>query len=101
MNRYIKFLYSIIVLIPLLLLVIFSKDISNKSYYSLLITGYIIFLLFMAYLYFEKRKKGIQEIAVIATLSSLASIGRVIFAPIPNVQPATFIILMSGLIFGY
>ena len=100
MNRYIKLIYSIIVLFPLLLLIVFSKDIANKSYYSLLITGYIVFLLFMAYAYFEKSKKGLQEIAVIATLSSLSAIGRVIFSPIPNIQPATFIILMSGLIFG-
>ena len=101
MNRYKRFLYIIIVLAPLLLLMIFSRDISNESYYSLLITAYIIFLLFMAYMYFEKSKKGVQEIAVIATLSSISAIGRVIFAHIPNVQPSTFIILISGLVFGW
>lgn len=101
MSRYRRFLYIIIVLAPLLLLMIFSGDISNKSYYSLIITAYIIFLLFMAYMYFEKSKKGVQEIAVIATLSSISAIGRVIFAPIPNVQPSTFIILISGLVFGW
>ena len=100
MKKLYKYIYLIVVLIPLFLLIAFSKELSNKSYYSLLITGDVIFTLFIAYLYFERRKKGIQEIVIIATLSSIAAVSRVIFAPIPNVQPATFIILISGLVFG-
>ena len=100
MKKLRNLIYILIVLFPLILIIAFSRSLSNKSYYGLLITSDVIFTLFIAYFYFEKSKKGIQEIAVIATLSSFAAISRVIFVSIPNIQPATFVILISGVVFG-
>lgn len=52
------------------------------------------------YAYFEDRRKDVKIIAMIASLSAVASGGRVLFAAIPNIQPATFIIAVSGYVFG-
>jgi energy-coupling factor transport system substrate-specific component len=45
--------------------------------------------------------KGIktEEIAILSILTAAASAGRVIFTPIPNVQPTSFIIIMTGILF--
>ncbi|MEG6616822.1 ECF transporter S component [Peptococcaceae bacterium 1198_IL3148] len=48
----------------------------------------------------EKSRPSAKEIAVLATLAALAALGRVPFAAIPNVQPTTFLVLISGYVFG-
>lgn len=68
--------------------------------YSNMIVVAVILLLVLAYLYFEKSSMGSKEIGIIATLSSLAAVARVPFAPIPNVQPTTFLVALSGYVFG-
>ncbi len=52
------------------------------------------------YLRLEQKKPAAKELALIATLASLAALGRVPFAAIPNVQPTTFLVLISGYVFG-
>src|SRR5665647_1139165 len=46
--------------------------------------------------------KGIktEEIVMLSVLTAVASVGRVIFTPIPSVQPTSFIIIMTGILFG-
>jgi len=46
------------------------------------------------------RKLSSKEVATLATMAALASAGRVAFAAIPSVQPATVIILITGFVFG-
>lgn len=57
-------------------------------------------ILFMSYFYFEKSNAGTKEIAIIATLSAFATVGRIAFAPIPNVKPVTFLVALTGFVFG-
>jgi len=56
----------------------------------------------LAFLYwgFEKSTASSHEIAVIAVLGATAAVGRVPFAALPNVQPTTFIVIISGFVFG-
>lgn len=68
--------------------------------FSLIITLTVFFLLFLSYFYFERSSMGTKEIALIATLSSFAGVGRVAMAFIPSVQPTTFLVAISGFIFG-
>lgn len=49
---------------------------------------------------FEKKDVAAEKIILIALHSALAVAGRVIFAAIPSVQPASFIIIMTGIVFG-
>lgn len=39
-------------------------------------------------------------ISVTAALAALASLGRILFASLPSVQPVTFLVLLSGYVFG-
>jgi energy-coupling factor transport system substrate-specific component len=71
-----------------------------KGDLSWIITLGVIIILVLSYIYFEKSSLGNKEIALIATLSTFGAIGRVIFAPFPNIKPTTFIVAISGLVFG-
>lgn len=66
----------------------------------LIITLGVFFTLFISYFYFEKSKMGTKEIALIATLSAFSAVSRVPFAAIPGVQPTTFLVALSGYVFG-
>lgn len=49
---------------------------------------------------FERRKMEARELVLLAILASIAAVGRIPFASIPSVQPTTFVIMMSGYVFG-
>ncbi|HHW60485.1 MAG TPA: ECF transporter S component [Syntrophomonadaceae bacterium] len=68
----------------------------NWGFLSTLI---VILLIIIAYLFF-RRKEGGKELALIATMSALAALVRIPFAMLPSVQPMTFLIIMSGVVFG-
>ncbi len=57
----------------------------------------IIFII-ISFILFEKTTDKIEILTLVAILSALASVGRIIFASIPSVQPSTFIIISSSLI---
>lgn len=86
------------VIVILLMLITLNKDMQTGI--SLIITLGVFFILFMSYFYFEKSNSGTKEIAVIATLSAFAAVSRMAFAPIPNVKPVTFLVALSGFVFG-
>ncbi|AKN31473.1 membrane protein [Clostridium carboxidivorans P7] len=89
---------STAVIVILLMLITLNKD--TQTGISLIITLGVFFILFMSYFYFEKSNSGTKEIAVIATLSAFAAVSRMVFAPIPNVKPVTFLVAISGFAFG-
>lgn len=59
----------------------------------------IIFFIAVFALY-EKKAISTKQIALIATLSAISGIMRIPFAGLPNIQPSTFFILVSGYVFG-
>lgn len=61
-----------------------------------------IILLALAFFYwgFEQGKTSSREIALIAVLGAVAAVGRIPFSALPNVQPTTFIVIVSGFVFG-
>ncbi|MFU0799134.1 MAG: ECF transporter S component [Xylanivirga thermophila] len=67
------------------------------SFISLFVIGLSIGGFFILY---EKRRMSPKEIALVANLSALAGLGRVPFAAIPSVQPTSFLVIISGYVFG-
>ena len=66
--------------------------------------GFFIFtsiILFITLLYhLAKNKYTPDKIILIAILTTLACIGRVLFAFLPSIQLASFVIILSGIVFG-
>ena len=48
----------------------------------------------------ERKRMSSKEVPLIAVLAALAALGRIPFAALPGVQPTTFIVVISGLVFG-
>jgi energy-coupling factor transport system substrate-specific component len=48
----------------------------------------------------ERGRGGPKELALVATLGAVAAAGRVLFAPVPSVQPVTVICLVAGATLG-
>lgn len=48
----------------------------------------------------ERDRGGPKELALVATLGAVAAAGRVLFAPIPSIQPVTVICLVAGAALG-
>ncbi|MGB9792271.1 MAG: ECF transporter S component [Thermacetogeniaceae bacterium] len=56
--------------------------------------------LFFCYLGFEYSPASAREIGLIAVLGAIAAVGRVPFAALPGIQPVTFMVVVSGFVFG-
>lgn len=48
----------------------------------------------------EFRRFSVKELSLLAALAAVAALGRIPFAVLPGVQPTTFFVLVSGLVFG-
>lgn len=62
--------------------------------------GFVFLAIILFLARFERRKVEPRELVLLAVLASIAAVGRIPFASIPSVQPTTFVIMMSGLVFG-
>ena len=71
-----------------------------ENSYVWLSFGIIMISLLFLFLRFEKRKVEPRELVLLAVLASIAAVARIPFASIPSVQPTTFMIIMSGFVFG-
>lgn len=71
---------------------------SNK--YLLLAFALIILSFIPLLRKFEAKKIDAKEIVIIAILAALAAVSRIPFAAIPSVQPTSFVIIMTGIVFG-
>ncbi|HHW02182.1 MAG TPA: ECF transporter S component [Thermoanaerobacterales bacterium] len=63
-------------------------------------TAIAIFLLGIMWLSFEFGMTSSKELAIIAVMSAVAAMGRVVFAALPNIQATTFVVIVSGFVMG-
>ncbi len=94
-----KFIIAVTSLIIIVLMALTVRS-NFQTGVSLICTVSVFAILFMSYFYFEKSHSGTKEIAIIATLSAFAAVSRIVFAAAPNIQPVTFLVAISGFVFG-
>jgi energy-coupling factor transport system substrate-specific component len=70
---------------------------ANWALISVLFLGVVITAFFWNY---ERHSPSAKEIALIATMAALAAAVRVPFAILPGIQPTTFLVMISGWVFG-
>jgi energy-coupling factor transport system substrate-specific component len=87
-------------LLLLLMAVILGLSLLFENSYLWLSFGMVFLSIFIFFIRFERRRVEPRELVLLAVLASIAAVGRIPFASIPSVQPTTFIIMMSGLVFG-
>lgn len=50
--------------------------------------------------WYERSHPSARVLALVGTLAALAVLGRIAFAPVPNVKPTSDIVLLTGYVFG-
>ena len=50
--------------------------------------------------WYERSRPSSRTVALVATLAALATLGRIAFAPLPDVKPTTDIVLIAGFALG-
>lgn len=91
-----------LLVIPIALLYLYLAYASLERGSSLLI-GIVLVLLSMApFLWrFERRERQARELVLIAVMAAIATVSRVPFAALlPGFTPVTFIVIVSGIVFG-
>ena len=87
-----------LVLIPLVIF-IGVKLFADRKYN--LISMIIAFLACVPFFIgFERGKTGARELVVIAVMTAISVLGRLIFAPIPGFKPVTAIVIITGIAYG-
>lgn len=69
----------------------------NWALFSAVIIGLAMLAFFWR---FERSGATSKEVALIATMASLAAVSRIPFTIVPGVQPTTFIVMITGYVFG-
>ncbi|WP_234118643.1 ECF transporter S component [Clostridium hydrogenum] len=95
-----KKLISSLILSLVIALMAAAFKYGSENTFPAIVTGIVFSIIILAYFYFEKSSMGTKEIALIGGISAFASASRVVFTGIPNVQPVTFIVAITGMVFG-
>ena len=66
------------------------------------LASFLILALALAggFAWYERSRPSSRTVAVVASLAALATLGRIAFAPLPNVKPTTDIVLIAGYTLG-
>jgi len=88
---------GLLVVAPLLLL---SSSLTGDRNFGILSVFMIILAMVPFFLRFERRKPQAKELVIIAVMATLAALGRVAFAPIPNFKPTSAVVIITALAFG-
>jgi energy-coupling factor transport system substrate-specific component len=54
----------------------------------------------LGFAWYERTHPSSKVLAMVATLAALAALGRIAFAPLPNVKPTTDIVFLCGYVLG-
>lgn len=92
--------YLVVLFIALLDSYLLLLSLRHPTYSFLLSLLMISLSMLPVFIHFEKRKVKAEEIILIAALSAISAISRIPFSTLPSVQPTSFIIILSGIVFG-
>lgn len=91
--------WLVIISISFLVLLTVSYLMSDEQYLLISIMG--LGLAFLPFIFrFEQRKVSARELVLLALLAAIAAVSRVPFAPLPGVQPTSFVIMVAAFVFG-
>src|SRR5690625_5198377 len=94
--------YRYLTIVSILIFILLVTSILFFQYNAYLLLSLVIITCMMIPFFarFEMKQITGREVVILAMLAAIAAIGRVPFAPIPSVHPTSFIIIITGLVFG-
>lgn len=100
-NKRVKLFLSLTVYLIAIPIVIFiGVKLFNDRKYNIIsmVTAFLACVPF--FIGFERGKTGARELVVIAVMTAISVVGRLIFAPLPGFKPVTAIVIITGIAFG-
>ena len=79
---------------------LFVTVLQGGDHYLLLSFGMLFVAMAPFFARFERKEMDARGIVLIAILAAIAAVSRVPFAVLPSVQPTTFVIIISAIVFG-
>jgi len=70
------------------------------SSWSLVLLAIVVLVIGAFLLEFEEKELSAKHISLIAMLGTISAVSRVPFATLPGVQPCTYLVICSGIVFG-
>lgn len=70
------------------------------GYYLLSSLFLLVVIMLPFYIRFERKAFVSREIVLVAVLAAIAAVSRVPFSILPSVQPTSFVIIVSAIVFG-
>lgn len=70
------------------------------GYYMLSSLFLLVVIMLPFYIRFERKAFVSREIVLVAVLAAIAAVSRVPFSILPSVQPTSFVIIVSAIVFG-
>lgn len=95
-----KFIIALLGALLILLASIIPHNPLYQANWALLTSLIVLVLLVIIFWTYDKSSLDLRQISFLGTIAAVAAASRVAFAGIASVQPATFIIIMTGYIFG-
>ena len=93
-----KIIFTLLLIVGLVILIGLHYVLSINPLIISLILLLIVIAVFV--IRFERRNVSGRELVLLAVLSAIAAVSRIPFATLPSVQPTTFIVIMTGSVFG-
>lgn len=89
-------------IISLIIFFLLVVSITLLKYHAYFLLSMVILACIMVpfFIRFEFRNITGREVVILAILAAIAAVGRVPFAGLPSVQPTSFVIMITGLVFG-
>ncbi len=82
-----------------ILMSFFARD-SLADYATILAFSLVLFLVILLFARFEETAITSKEVALVGILAAITAAARIPFAALPNIQPCTFLIIATGIVFG-
>lgn len=90
---------AVITLSVFIMLSLFARD-SLVDYATILAFFFVLFLVILLFARFEETAMSSKEVALVGILAAITAAARIPFAALPNIQPCTFLIIATGIVFG-
>lgn len=87
-------------LIGVIVLIIFGIRLLMDRRYNLISVMIAFFACIPFYFAYEKREGSIRRMVMIAVMTAIAVVGRLIFGPIPAFKPVSAVVILAGIYMG-
>jgi energy-coupling factor transport system substrate-specific component len=90
---------AVLTLLVFLFISVFASE-SLATYATILAFFFVLFLVILLFARFEESAISSKEVALVGILAAITAAARIPFVALPNVQPCTFLIIATGIVFG-